>query len=68
MGLLSGRYKSCVERALQAICKNVDEDGTVLNVSAGTGMGMDADHYKNIIRAPMAYGQSLALLALTEAL
>lgn len=30
MGLLSGRYKSCVERALQAICNNVSEDGTVL--------------------------------------
>ena len=31
-------------------------------------MGMDADHYKNILIAPMAYGQSLTVLALAEAL
>ena len=48
--------------------KNIDKDGTVLNVSGGTGMGMDADHYKNILIAPMAYGQSLTILALAEAL
>ena len=29
---------------------------------------MNADHYKNIVIKPMAYGQSLAILALTEAL
>jgi unsaturated rhamnogalacturonyl hydrolase len=27
-------------------------------------MGMDAEHYKNIQIRPMAYGQSLALVAL----
>ena len=26
-------------------------------------MGYDADHYKNILIAPMAYGQSLTILA-----
>ena len=31
-------------------------------------MGMDAEHYKNILIAPMAYGQSLTILALAEAL
>ena len=45
-----------------------DEDGTVLNVSGGTGMGYNAEHYKNILIAPMAYGQSLTILALAEAL
>ena len=29
---------------------------------------MDQDHYRNILIAPMAYGQSLSLLALAEAL
>ena len=33
-----------------------------------TGMGYDRDHYKNILIAPMAYGQSLTILALVEAL
>jgi unsaturated rhamnogalacturonyl hydrolase len=31
-------------------------------------MGNDVAHYKDIIIAPMAYGQSLALVALYEAL
>ena len=54
--------------AIKGILKNIDKDGTVLNVSGGTGMGMNADHYKNILIAPMAYGQSLTILALAEAL
>ena len=47
---------------------NIAEDGTVLNVSGGTGMGYNKEHYKNILIAPMAYGQSLTILALSEAL
>ena len=43
-------------------------DGTVLKVSAGTAMGMDADHYRGIACRPMAYGQALTLIALSEAL
>ena len=31
-------------------------------------MGANEDHYKNILIAPMAYGQSLTILALAEAL
>ena len=55
-------------KAVKAVCDNVADDGTVLNVSSGTAMGMNAEHYKNIIIHPMAYCQSLALLALIEAL
>ncbi len=68
MGILDESYKVAGDKAIVAIIDNVDKDGTVLNVSAGTGMGMDGEHYKNIIKAPMAYGQSLGLLALVEAL
>ena len=68
LGLIGGKFRTCARKAIEAICANVAADGTVQNVSAGTGMGMDTDHYKNIIRAPMAYGQSLTLLALLEAL
>lgn len=68
MGILDESYHECADRAIKAICKNIGEDGTVLNVSAGTGMGYDADHYKNITIRPMAYGQSLALISLIEAL
>lgn len=68
LGILDDSYKICAEKAIDAICKNIDKDGTVLNVSGGTGMGYNKDHYKNIIIAPMAYGQSLTIVALTEAL
>lgn len=67
-GILDESYKAAADRAIEAICASVSEDGTVLNVSAGTGIGMDADHYKNISIMPMAYGQALALSALCEAL
>jgi unsaturated rhamnogalacturonyl hydrolase len=68
MGILDESYQECADRAVKAICEQVSDDGTVLNVSGGTGIGMNAEHYKNIITAPMAYGQSLTLLALCEAL
>lgn len=68
MGVLDADYLPCAEKAIRAILDNIAPDGTVLNVSGGTGMGYDADHYKNILIAPMAYGQSLTILALVEAL
>ncbi|MFV0393133.1 MAG: hypothetical protein ACK5LC_01870, partial [Coprobacillaceae bacterium] len=53
-------------KCIETLISYVDEDGTVTHVSGGTGMGMDADHYKNIIVTPIAYGQSLAIIALNE--
>lgn len=68
LGILDDSYLDCAQRAIHAILANIDSDGTVLNVSGGTGMGADKEHYKNILIAPMAYGQSLTILALTQAL
>lgn len=67
-GYIDSSYKECAEKAISGLLNCVDEDGTVLKVSAGTAMGMDADHYKGIQIKPMAYGQSLTLIALVEAL
>ncbi|AVM69302.1 glycoside hydrolase 105 family protein [Lachnospiraceae bacterium oral taxon 500] len=67
-GILSDEYLECAFRAIKAILQNIAADGTVLNVSGGTGMGYDAEHYKNILIAPMAYGQSLTILALVRAI
>lgn len=67
-GVLDKSYEKYGLKAIEAILDNVAEDGTVLNVSGGTGVGYNKEHYKNIIIAPMAYGQSLAMIALTEAL
>ncbi|HAN43933.1 MAG TPA: glycoside hydrolase 105 family protein [Ruminococcaceae bacterium] len=68
MGILPQEYKACALKTISALCENIDNDGTVLNVSAGTGIGENAEHYKQIIKAPMAYGQSMALIALSETL
>lgn len=68
MGILDDRCKVCADKAINAIMKNIEEDGTVANVSGGTGMGYNKEHYKNILIAPMAYGQSLTILALSQAL
>ena len=67
-GILDDSYLPCAVKAIRGILDCIDSDGTVLEVSGGTGMGMDAEHYKNILIAPMAYGQSLTILALAEAL
>lgn len=68
MGILDDSYKVCAYKAIAAILGNIDKEGNVLNVSGGTGMGYNVEHYKNILIAPMAYGQSLTILALSEAL
>lgn len=67
-GILDQTYQTAADLAISAICDNISEDGTVQNVSAGTGIGMDGSHYKNVLIMPMAYGQALALTALCEAL
>ncbi|WP_240417350.1 glycoside hydrolase family 88 protein [Paenibacillus periandrae] len=66
--ILDFSYQALADNATQAVCQNISGDGTALNVSDGTGMGMDKDHDINITIMPMAYGQSLALIALYEAL
>ena len=45
---------------------HIAEDGEVQNVSYGTGMGATLEDYRVIPICPMTYGQSLALLILTE--
>ena len=68
LGILDDSYLDCAWKGVQAVMNNIDEEGTVLNVSGGTGMGADREHYKKILIAPMAYGQSLTILALIQAL
>ncbi len=67
LGILEeDKYIDSCTRCIETLISYIDEDGTVGHVSGGTGMGMDVDHYKNIIVTPIAYGQSLAVIALNE--
>ncbi|OUP81258.1 glycoside hydrolase 105 family protein [Lachnoclostridium sp. An169] len=66
MGLLDEEYLAVAEKAVEGIVEQIDEDGTVNQVSYGTGMGSDLQHYRDIPTCPMAYGQSLVIMMLGE--
>lgn len=66
LGLIDEKYKEIGIKALNYVIDNVAEDGEVQNVSYGTGMGRTLEAYRVIPICPMTYGQSLALLILTE--
>ncbi|MNP83162.1 hypothetical protein D3C76_1820260 [compost metagenome] len=51
-----------------AVIQEIGEDGTVGQVSYGTGMGVTLDDYRSIPLCPMTYGQALPILMLTEVL
>ena len=55
-------------RALAYVLGQIDDGGTVQGVSYGTRMGHDLQFYRDIPIQPTGYGQSLAILCLTEAL
>ncbi len=67
-GLLPEHYAQPALRAIQAVLGKIDSEGTVLGVSGGTPIGALKEDYKQIIIAPMAYGQAMAIVALGEAL
>jgi len=66
LGYLDSRYLSVGYRAAQAVISQISEDGTVQNVSYGTGMGETLEAYRSIEICPMTYGQALPILMLTE--
>lgn len=66
--VLPAECEKAAERGINGILGKVGPDGTVEGVSAGTPVGRNKEHYKGIMTAPMAYGQSLCIMALSEAL
>ena len=66
MGMLDAKYKPMAMKAVKAVINNVDNDGTVLNVSYGTGMGQILQDYRDIPICPMTYGQSMVIMMLAE--
>lgn len=68
LGFGTEAWRTAGLKALRAVMRNIDENGTVLNVSYGTRMGHDLQFYKDIPIQPTGYGQALAILCLSEAL
>ena len=65
---LGAEYAETARRAMKGVVDNISENGELLQVSTGTPMGHDLDFYKQIRRTAMPYGQSMAILCLTELL
>ncbi len=61
------RFKDVGRKAMQAVFRRIEADGTVNQVSFGTAIGMNDEHYKSIPITQTVYGQALAILLLTEA-
>jgi unsaturated rhamnogalacturonyl hydrolase len=59
-------YEDVAVKAVKAVIDNISEAGELLNTSFGTGMGHDLQHYKDIRRTSMPYGQAMAMMALVE--
>ncbi|KII95362.1 glycoside hydrolase family 105 protein [Plicaturopsis crispa FD-325 SS-3] len=60
------RYINTAKKAIDGVLQNITEKGELLQVSFGTPVFDDPEEYKRIPLTSMPYGQSLALLALTE--
>jgi unsaturated rhamnogalacturonyl hydrolase len=59
-------YEECAIKAVKGVLDRIGEDGELSDVSFGTGMGDDLEHYLKIARTSMPYGQAMAMMALGE--
>lgn len=67
-GYIDQKYKETGLKALEGVIGCIAADGTVNQVSYGTGMGNTLEDYKKIPVTPQLYGQSMTMLLLCEAL
>lgn len=61
-------YEDVANRAVNGIIAQIGDHGQIAGVSVGTALAEDLDYYRNVDCTDMPYGQSLSVLALTEAL
>ncbi|MGC3964545.1 MAG: glycoside hydrolase family 88 protein [Rhodocyclaceae bacterium] len=61
-----GTYLPAAVRAVEGVIAKIDAKGELTQVSFGTAMGKDLQFYRDIRLTSMPYGQSMAILALTE--
>jgi unsaturated rhamnogalacturonyl hydrolase len=63
---ISKEYEETGVKAVKAVLGKINKDGELLDTSFGTGMGDDLQHYKDIERTSMPYGQAMSTMALVE--
>lgn len=59
-------FQSSAVKAVKVVLEKVSNEGELLDVSFGTAMGHTLQHYKDIDRTSMPYGQAMAIMALGE--
>lgn len=68
LGVLEPKYLEIVDKMKDTLLKNVDEDGKVMNISAGTPVMRNEPEYNIICEHRIQlWGQGLALLYFSEA-
>lgn len=60
------RYTKAAKKAIEGVLGKITPKGELQSVSFGTPVFDDVERYKTIPLTSMPYGQSLAILALTE--
>jgi unsaturated rhamnogalacturonyl hydrolase len=59
-------FRNSALKAIRAVLGKVSDEGELMDVSFGTAMGHTLQHYKDIDRTSMPYGQAMAIMALGE--
>lgn len=67
-GYVDANYEDVANRAINGVLSQMGDHGQLANVSVGTALADNLDYYRNVDITDMPYGQSLSVLALTEAL
>lgn len=68
LGLLVPQYEEAGARAVAALLERIDAQGQLADVSTGTPVFKTLEEYRQVEIRQRSYGQSLAMLALSEAL
>lgn len=64
---IDSKYGQVANKAVDTLVGDfINESGELSNVSFGTAMGDDLDYYRQIPLTSMPYGQSMAILCLSE--
>ncbi|MFV3126021.1 glycoside hydrolase family 88/105 protein [Niveispirillum sp. KHB5.9] len=65
---ISAEYEPMAIKAVKSVLGKIAPDGELQEVSFGTALGSDLQYYRDVKITSMPYGQSLAIVCLTEML
>ncbi|KAG0651057.1 Unsaturated rhamnogalacturonyl hydrolase [Hyphodiscus hymeniophilus] len=60
------KYRDSAINGIKGVLKKINENGELLDTSFGTAMGHTLQHYKDIDKTSMPYGQAMVIMALGE--